>query len=190
MRFPLAHSAPGLGILLGLLFVSVAAGLGVLAFVLFNPSGARPPRRGLAITVAVLAGVSVVLAYVFPVVIKGTPQFLRPSSPARLSIVSPGDGEVERGDPASVLVVLNLEGGTLTQQTSSRLLPNVGHIHLYLDGTLVSMTVGLQDRIDVAPGTHTLEVEYVATDHAPFNPRVRASVPFEVADEPASSAPG
>ena len=49
--------------------------------------------------------------------------------------------------------------------------------HLYLDGALVSMT-GLETRITAPPGVHTLEAEFVAVDHAPFQPRVRASVTF------------
>jgi len=37
---------------------------------------------------------------------------------------------------------------------------------------------GLETRITAPPGVHTLEAEFVAVDHAPFQPRVRASVTF------------
>jgi hypothetical protein len=52
---------------------------------------------------------------------------------------------------------------------------------LSLDGALVSMTYGTAQTIDVAglsPGEHTLEAEFVAVDHAPFDPRVRATQTF------------
>ena len=43
------------------------------------------------------------------------------------------------------------------------------------------MTTGTEPTIpDVAPGHHVVQVEFVATDHGPFNPRVIAVVSFEV----------
>jgi hypothetical protein len=54
-----------------------------------------------------------------------------------------------------------------------------GHIHLYLDGSLVTMT-GLEASLSVGPGTHTLRAEFVASDHGPFRPPVTAEVTFEV----------
>jgi hypothetical protein len=59
--------------------------------------------------------------------------------------------------------------------------PNVGHIHLYLDGKLISKSPRLRDKVDVGPGAHRIEAEFVAGDHGPFNPRVRAMVSFTVA---------
>ena len=52
---------------------------------------------------------------------------------------------------------------------------------MYLDSNLVSMTFGLDQSIpSVTPGQHVLRVEFVASDHAPFNPRIFASVVFQV----------
>jgi hypothetical protein len=49
-----------------------------------------------------------------------------------------------------------------------------------LDDQLISMTSGFEQTIpDVAPGQHLLKVEFVASDHAPFDPRVIAAVSFE-----------
>ena len=84
-----------------------------------------------------------------------------------------------RGDPASIAVELRREGGTVVPTTSLRLVPNEGHIHLYLDGSLVSMT-GLDAQITAPPGPHTLRAEFVAVDHRPFRPRVAATVTFQV----------
>lgn len=64
--------------------------------------------------------------------------------------------------------------------TSLRLLPDAGHIHLYLDRSLVSMTTGLDAQIAASPGQHELRAEFVAVDHGPFQPRVVATVTFSV----------
>lgn len=56
-----------------------------------------------------------------------------------------------------------------------------GHIHLSVDGTLVAMPFQLTDRLaDLSPGSHTLEAEFVASDHLSFSNRVVAAVTFEV----------
>jgi hypothetical protein len=63
---------------------------------------------------------------------------------------------------------------------SLRLVPNEGHIHLYLDGSLVSMTTALDAQVTASPGQHELRAEFVAVDHSPFQPRVLATVTFWV----------
>jgi hypothetical protein len=42
------------------------------------------------------------------------------------------------------------------------------------------MTTGLDTVVSATPGQHTLTAEFVAVDHAPFQPRVRATVTFSV----------
>jgi hypothetical protein len=103
----------------------------------------------------------------------------RPSSTAKLSIVSPANGSVIRG--TTVRVRLRLEGASVVKPTTSDLRPDEGHIHILLDGSLVSMNYSLADEIrDVAPGRHLLQAEFVASDHAPFDPRVVVVSSFEV----------
>jgi hypothetical protein len=103
----------------------------------------------------------------------------RPSSTATLSILSPENGSVVRG-PA-VHLRLSLQGAHIVKQTSTDLSPGEGHVHLLLDGNLISMNYSLSDRIpNVGPGPHRIEVEFVATDHAPFDPRVTAVTSFQV----------
>lgn len=102
----------------------------------------------------------------------------RPSSTAKLSIVSPEVGEVVG---STVNLRLRLEGATIVPGTSTDIQPDEGHLHVLLDGSLISMTEGLeQDIPDVQPGAHRIQVEFVAADHAPFDPRVIAVVAFEV----------
>ena len=103
----------------------------------------------------------------------------RPSSPAVLKILSPTNGEVVHG--TSVQLKVSLTGAKLVPANSATVVPTQGHLHVILDSTLVSMTSGLEQTIGgLTPGTHLLQVEFVASDHAPFNPRVTAAVSFKV----------
>ena len=108
-----------------------------------------------------------------------SPSSSRPSSAAKLSILSPKNGSVVKG--STVHLELSLEGAHIVKQTSTDLTPDEGHVHVLLDGSLVSMNYHLGEEIpDVAPGPHRVEVEFVATDHAPFDPRVTAAASFQV----------
>lgn len=103
----------------------------------------------------------------------------RPSSTAQLAVLSPENGEVVRGSTVDLRV--ELEGATLVPQTTTDIAPDEGHLHVLLDDELISMTEGTEQEIpDVSAGSHRLTVEFVASDHAPFDPRVVAVVAFEV----------
>jgi hypothetical protein len=103
----------------------------------------------------------------------------RPSSTAKLTILSPKTGSVVHGSTVDLRIAL--EGARIVKQTSTTLQPDEGHVHVLLDGQLISMNYGLTDTIpDLTPGQHLLQVEFVATDHAPFDPRVIAVTSFEV----------
>lgn len=94
----------------------------------------------------------------------------RPSSPAIVKIVQPVSGEVVTG--ATLHVVLSLSGATIVSQTTTNIRPDQGHIHLFVDNVLVSMNYGLEQDLPVHRGTYVIRAEFVAADHAPFNPRV------------------
>lgn len=103
----------------------------------------------------------------------------RPSSTAKLAIVAPKVGEVVHG--SSVDLRVKLQDAKLVPATTTDIVPDEGHLHVILDDTLISMTEGLEQTIpDVAPGEHRIMVEFVASDHAPFDPRVVSVVAFEV----------
>jgi hypothetical protein len=103
----------------------------------------------------------------------------RPSSTAKLSIVKPKVGEVIHGSNVDLRV--KLQDAKLVPATTTHIVPDEGHLHVILDDTLISMTQGLEQTIpDVAPGEHRIMVEFVASDHAPFDPRVVSVVAFEV----------
>jgi hypothetical protein len=78
---------------------------------------------------------------------------------------------------STVTVQLMLTGATLVPPgTITGVKPTEGHIHLILDGSVISMTSGLTQDISVTPGSHLLEAEFVANDHQPFNPRQLVSI--------------
>jgi len=101
----------------------------------------------------------------------------RPKSTAALAITSPTPGERISGRILHVRI--RLTGGTIVPQTSADLSPDRGHIHLSVDGRVVSMAYGVEQDVPVTPGTHLLTAEFVATDHFPFNPRVLKTVTFD-----------
>lgn len=107
----------------------------------------------------------------------GSTQAERPSSPATVAIVKPENGAVVKtGD---VNLKIELEGGKVVDPGVTEVTPTTGHIHVELDGVVVSMRYGLEQTVEVAdPGTHTLRVEFVAADHRPFDPRVFTDVAF------------
>jgi hypothetical protein len=103
----------------------------------------------------------------------------RPASPAKLTIVSPTDGERING--STVHVAVELSGAKIVQATSTNVVPTEGHLHVSLDGEIVAMNFGLTDDVpNVTAGPHVLQVEFVASDHLPFDPRVIAQTTFEV----------
>jgi hypothetical protein len=103
---------------------------------------------------------------------------VRPSSPAKVAILSPTNGQVVHG--SDVRIRVQLTGGKIVPATTTDIVPTRGHLHLYLDDQIVSMNFKLTGDIgDVRPGMHVLRVEFVASDHLPFDPRVFTAVTFE-----------
>ncbi|MGH2709374.1 MAG: hypothetical protein ACRDJF_12425 [Actinomycetota bacterium] len=106
------------------------------------------------------------------------PASRRPASTAKLQVLEPAPGAVLSG--STTLVKLQLQGAKLVPQTTKRIKPDEGHIHLSLDGLVVSMTSGLEQEIPITKGTHLLQAEFVAGDHFPFNPKVVTNTTFTV----------
>ena len=103
------------------------------------------------------------------------PQAQRPSTTAKVQILSPTAGQVVTG--STLHVVLQLTGGTIVPtSTATPLGNNEGHIHLLDNGSVISRAYGTEQDISLTPGPHLLEAEFVASDHLPYSPRVIASV--------------
>lgn len=102
----------------------------------------------------------------------------RPATNARIQIVQPGPNDVTG---TNVHLVVNLIGAQVVAANTGPIRPGEGHVHVSLDGQLVSMAYGTtQDLPNTPPGQHSIQAEFVATDHQPFSNRVVASVLFTV----------
>ncbi|HEY7400859.1 MAG TPA: hypothetical protein VH989_08175 [Actinomycetota bacterium] len=135
----------------------------------------RLPVMWASAGVLAVAGLTAV-AWVRPLI---GPSAVRPTSAATIAFEEPTQGEVVSGNVLQVR--LHLVGGRIVPSATTTLTSDTGHVHLSLDGSLVSMTYGLQQTISLIgqePGNHVLQAEFVAADHAPFSPRVLASVAF------------
>jgi hypothetical protein len=97
----------------------------------------------------------------------------RPSSLATVEILEPKQGSTVIG--ATAHIVLKLNGAKIITETTTAIRPDEGHVHLYVNGQIVSMNYGLEQDIPVTPGTLVLRAEFVAADHAPFSPRVQST---------------
>jgi hypothetical protein len=147
----------------------------------------RPPARATALSAAFLIALALGLAACSggngggsAAASTTTAAADRPSSPAKLTIVSPRNGQTVHGDRPEVR--LDLTGARIVSQTTTHIRGDEGHIHLIVDGKLVNMNYGLSQRLpELAPGQHVLQVEFVAADHSPFDPRVLSQSAFTVA---------
>lgn len=107
------------------------------------------------------------------------PEVLRPVTPARVRIVEPGPNQ-ETGPDLTVRA--ELTGAGLVSGSRQVLRAGEGHLHLFVDGQLLSTEFpGVQDIHGLFPGPHSVQVEFVAADDAPFRSRVIAAVLFTVA---------
>jgi hypothetical protein len=109
---------------------------------------------------------------------KGGTSGARPTTTARLEILQPTANQVTGPD---LTLQFRLIGARVVQPSVGKLRGDEGHIHVSLDNKLVSMTYGTtQDLHGLTPGAHSLQAEFVATDHLPFRNRVVAAVLFTV----------
>jgi len=104
----------------------------------------------------------------------------RPSSPAKLTILSPTNGQSFKAGQ-TIPVNVKLTGAKIVRQTTQHITPTTGHLHLYVDNAIVSMNYQTTNQLKgVKPGVHVMKVEFVAADHLPFDPRVIQAVTFQV----------
>ncbi|HZD74412.1 MAG TPA: hypothetical protein VE776_11105 [Actinomycetota bacterium] len=104
----------------------------------------------------------------------------RPSSTAKLSILAPRNGQVVDSG-ANLTLKLGLTGAKIVQATTTKIQPDQGHVHVMLDGKLISMNYQLSEKLPkLGPGAHQIQAEFVAADHLPFDPRVLTQAAFQV----------
>jgi hypothetical protein len=124
--------------------------LGVVFFVQKSTKPAVP-------VVLVLAGL-LVAAGSFLV---GGPE-AAPAGAASVTIVAPEDGAT---------VPAGAEGVELSSDFEAED-AGVGHLHVFVDGELVSMPATATPQIELEPGEHRVMVELTQANHASFEPKV------------------
>ena len=102
----------------------------------------------------------------------------RPTTDARIQILQPTPNQETGPD---VTVQVKLYGAKEVPQSGPPIKPDEGHIHVSLDGNIVAMAYGdTQSLKGLQPGQHSVQVDFVAADHIPFQNRVTAGVLFTV----------
>jgi len=104
----------------------------------------------------------------------------RPATTARLEILAPRQGQVVGPQPT---LRLKLSGARLaTAAVSGTNVPaDEGFVHVYVDDKLVSVLYSLTQKLPTLDaGAHTVRVDFVALDHAPFANKVTDSTRFSV----------
>ncbi len=88
-----------------------------------------------------------------------------------IAIVQPEDGAtVAAGEPVTIEV--QVEGGEIATSASD----SGGHIHIFVDDSVVSMPNSTSAEVTLEPGEHELRVEYVDFQHASFDPPVAETI--------------
>jgi hypothetical protein len=131
-----------------------------------------------AFAMLTVAHLALVGSVVVPALVWPTPSGPRPTSSATISFAEPSPEQIVAGSMLDVRV--RVENGRIVA-TSGDVTPDTGHLHVFLDGTLLTMTSEREREIDIAhlpPGVHRLQAEFVAADHAPFDPPVITAVTF------------
>lgn len=158
----LAHTATSSGPNTEILLLG--AGMVVLAAVFFFQKTAS---RRASLVLAVLGVAAITGAFTFT----GGSSEGEAHHDASVAIAAPEDGATV---PAGALPVeIELTGAELAGESSSE---DAGHIHVYVDGEVVDMPSSLDVEVDLEPGEHELEVEFVDADHAALDPPVTDSV--------------
>jgi hypothetical protein len=92
------------------------------------------------------------------------------TSDATVTITSPADGDnVPAGEELPVEV--SLRGAELTTATASND-PTQGHLHVFVDGEVISMPTTTASEVVLEPGEHSIAVEFTRADHRSFDPPV------------------
>jgi len=151
------------------------------------PVGTRPlhlglgpslPRKRVGVALAVVLGAGPILTACGSDANSSQTANARPLTPARIEIISPTPNEVTDPD---LTVKVNLIGAHEVQPSAGTVRPDEGHIHVSLDGSVLAMAYGtIQELKGLLPGTHSVQVEFVAIDHLPFRNRVIAAILFTV----------
>lgn len=139
----------------------VAAGVALIAA--FAYRSARPDKIGPPWVLFGVGAALVVAALIVP--------NLGGGSDATVSFASPEDGAtVPAREP--ITIEIDLGGGDLATSASDA----GGHLHIYVDGSVISMPSTTSTEVELEPGEHELKVEYVDFEHASYDPPISETI--------------
>jgi hypothetical protein len=105
----------------------------------------------------------------------------RPATTAKLQILTPAPNAAVAGGDVDLDMKLVNAKVVPAYQVGGKIRPDRGHIHVSVDGQVTQMFYGVVQKVpNLTPGKHTIQAEFVASDHLPFSNRVVAAVTFEV----------
>jgi hypothetical protein len=103
----------------------------------------------------------------------------RPDSPATVEILSPKNDSLT-GSTIDLKLAVH-DASVVAADPSAPIDPKKGYIHVSVDGRVIGMIYTLNQVVnDLSKGAHTIEAEFVATDHEPFANRPSAKVVIQV----------
>lgn len=139
----------------------IAAGVAFLGAFAFR--SVKPDKVGPAWALFAAGALLAAAAFIVPNLSGG--------SDATVGFASPQDGDtVPAGQP--IPVEIDLEGGELATSGSDA----GGHLHIFVDGSVISMPSTTTAEIDLEPGEHELRVEYVDVQHASYDPPIQETI--------------
>ena len=139
----------------------IAAGVAFVGAFVFR--SVKPDKIGPPWALFIAGAILIVLAFVVPALSGGTD--------AKVAFSSPQDGAtVPANQP--IEVEIDLEGGELATSASDA----GGHLHIFVDGSVISMPSTTTAEVTLEPGEHELRVEYVDLQHASYDPPVQETI--------------
>ena len=123
----------------------------------------RPDKVAPAWGLFALGAAFAVAAFIVPSLDGGTE--------ARVAFSQPQDAAtVPAREP--IPIEIELTGGEIATSGSD----SGGHLHVFVDGSVISMPSTTTTEITLDPGEHELKVEYVDFQHAGFDPPVQQTI--------------
>ena len=145
-------------------FLIVAGALFLLGVLFYIQKAVKPVVSVVLVVIAIALGTGAF--------------FLNDQSAAEgrsVAITEPKPGDTVPANKSITLQVA-VNGGELAAESDAA---NAGHLHIYVDGSLVDMPSTARPKLELKRGAHTLTVEYVDSEHRSFNPQVTDEIEVE-----------
>lgn len=143
--------------------IALLIGAGVAFLGAFVYRSIKPDQTGLAWRLFAAGALLAAASFIVPGLGGGTDVTVGFASPQ-------DDDTVPAGEPVTIEV--DLEGGELATSASDA----GGHLHIFVDGSVISMPSTTTTEVDLEPGEHELRVEYVDFGHASYDPPVQETI--------------